>query len=361
MEFSAKERWSEGGAGLTFAARRAGRAHDSLGQAGEPSDLGKNLVLILGLPRSGTTWLAKIFDSHPGVVYRHEPGIVHRGVDFPNVCRQAEADAYRDVTRAYLARLVATRTLKTAGSLPIFAKEYQGRLRQLGRSALIYGLHALNVASRGSKIAERLPIPDFRDPSRRPPLCTVVKSVSLFNLAGFIANALPESRIVFLLRHPCGQVDSMMRGTTLGKLRNDLNSEDLLAYEGSGRLGLTSEALEGMPFIEHYAWRWALFCQKVLDDLRGRPNVRVVRYEDLCAEPVAETQELFSFADLPWQERTAAFIKATTRGALFERYYGVTRNSKTAADAWRSCFSDAERQRVLAITRQFEVGQYYPD
>jgi Sulfotransferase family len=31
------------------------------------------LILVLGAPRSGTTWLGKIFDSHPDVLYRHEP------------------------------------------------------------------------------------------------------------------------------------------------------------------------------------------------------------------------------------------------------------------------------------------------
>ena len=30
-------------------------------------------ILILGSQRSGTTWLAKIVDSHPDVLYRHEP------------------------------------------------------------------------------------------------------------------------------------------------------------------------------------------------------------------------------------------------------------------------------------------------
>jgi hypothetical protein len=28
-------------------------------------------ILTLGAPRSGTTWLAEIIDSHPDVVYRH--------------------------------------------------------------------------------------------------------------------------------------------------------------------------------------------------------------------------------------------------------------------------------------------------
>lgn len=36
------------------------------------------MILILGSPRSGTTWLAAIFDSHEDILYRHEPDIVVR-------------------------------------------------------------------------------------------------------------------------------------------------------------------------------------------------------------------------------------------------------------------------------------------
>jgi hypothetical protein len=40
--------------------------------------------MILGAPRSGTTWLGKIFDSHPRVLYRHEPDSVYRTVAIPS-------------------------------------------------------------------------------------------------------------------------------------------------------------------------------------------------------------------------------------------------------------------------------------
>ena len=33
----------------------------------------KPVILLFGMPRSGTTWIGKIFDSHIETLYRHEP------------------------------------------------------------------------------------------------------------------------------------------------------------------------------------------------------------------------------------------------------------------------------------------------
>ena len=356
-----EEQRSEDDAQLAFAESDIGRAREGIGQVVGRSDLGTNLVLILGAPRSGTTWLAKIFDSHPSVIYRHEPDTVLRNLDVPIMCDIEETDAYRDLVCDYLARLTEIRTLKAAGSLPIFTKDYRGRLRQLRHTAFIYGLHAVNMLSRGSRMVRDLSIPDSFDPSRHPPLRTVVKSVSFLGRIGLIAEVLPQSRIIFLLRHPCGQIASMLRGTRLGKLRERLSVEEMAACEYSARLGLTREALETMPVSEQLAWRWALFNQKALDDLRGRYNVRILRYEELCAQPMNEAEALFAFAGLSWPKQSAAFIRTSTKGAAIERYYGVVRDSKSAANAWRSHFSAADREGILAITRQFEVGRLYPD
>lgn len=61
----------------------------------------ERIVLILGAPRSGTSWLAKMFDSHPDVLYRHEPDTVRRAEDLPWTC-EPDQISQDPGTRAWL-------------------------------------------------------------------------------------------------------------------------------------------------------------------------------------------------------------------------------------------------------------------
>src|SRR5689334_11827434 len=83
----------------------------------------ERVILVLGGPRSGTTWLAKIFDSHPDVLYRHEPDTVNRDRVLQDVFTDGQIDAHREAARHYLRQLLQVQTLKTAGSLPLFRKK----------------------------------------------------------------------------------------------------------------------------------------------------------------------------------------------------------------------------------------------
>src|SRR5215831_8991023 len=89
---------------------------------------GENVVLLLGAPRSGTTWLAKILDSHPDVVYRHEPDTVLRNDDLPYLCPRESVSEFRDQAHQYLTQLLNVRTLKSAGSFPQFDKQFRSPL-----------------------------------------------------------------------------------------------------------------------------------------------------------------------------------------------------------------------------------------
>src|SRR5690606_12570975 len=109
----------------------------------EADPLSARVVFVVGGARSGTTWLAKILDSHPDVLYRHEPDIVLRAPDLPSLCDDADIPRLLPAARRYFESLLDVRTLKSAGSMPVFAKSFQPGLVPKLRQAVALGLKAM--------------------------------------------------------------------------------------------------------------------------------------------------------------------------------------------------------------------------
>ena len=72
----------------------------------------KEMILIQGRPRSGTTWLGKIFDSHPNVVYRHEPDSLVVNADIPFTPYAEDCANYETAARQYLQKIKHVRQTK---------------------------------------------------------------------------------------------------------------------------------------------------------------------------------------------------------------------------------------------------------
>lgn len=321
----------------------------------------ENLVLLLGAPRSGTTWLAKIFDSHPDVLYRHEPDTVLRGKSIPGVCGPAEIAAHKDAARDYLRRLMDVRTLKSAGSLPIFPKSFENPVRRTVRSGLIYGLRLAEQVPRMRRAARRMPIPDMVSGPPGPDVRMVIKSVSSRGRARLFAEAMPGCRIVFILRDPCGQVASMMRGSALGKFESEVPLDELLATEQAARYGLTAARLHALTPVERFAWHWAVLNEKAIEDLQGVANACVFRYQDLAADPIGEARKLFEFAGLSWHRQSAAFVESSTRYSGPERYYQVFKNTADAANKWRSELGRDDVKRITGVVRATPLWSLCPE
>src|SRR3546814_13533864 len=88
-------------------------------------------VFIIGGARSGTTFLGKLLDSHPDVLYRHEPDSVLVNTEIPFVPRVDELQRYVGPARHYLDAPLYVRAKKVSGPSPHFDKPYPSRLQQL--------------------------------------------------------------------------------------------------------------------------------------------------------------------------------------------------------------------------------------
>ena len=320
----------------------------------------ERVVLLFGLPRSGTTWLAKIFDSHPDVLYRHEPDTVWRGRHLPIWPPPTPTPAILAEARAYLDRILTTRTLKTMGSRPIFPKAYRGAAAERGRRALILA-GALAERLGGRRLVGHATIPDWVAAGAWRRITLVLKSVSSPTRLGLFAQALPGCRVIYTLRHPCGQVASMRRGERLGLFENALDLDWLLAGTEAKAHGLDPASFARWPLLERLAWQWVVLNERALADLAGHPAARVVRHADLARAPLARAGELLAFAGLPMAPETAAFIRRSTEHAGAAGYYRVFRDAGAEIDKWRSELSAEEQARIWAVVRRSRLAAFWPE
>jgi Sulfotransferase family len=320
----------------------------------------ERVILVLGGPRSGTTWLAKIFDSHPDVLYRHEPDTVNRDQVLQDVFTDDQIGPNREAARDYLRQLLGVQTLKTAGSLPLFRKNYYGLVRQLLHDSTVYALRVVEKVGVASGAAKHLPVPDMLDAARHPALKVVIKSVSSRGRVRLFAEAMPGARIIFIVRDPCGQIASMMRGAALGKFA-DPAMDEVIRTEQARRYGLTAARLEAMSPVERFAWHWAVLNEKAIADLAELGTGKVVRYQELCVDPVGVSKGLFAFTGLGWHPQTERFIATSTSFNGPDRYYQVSKTSGTSLNKWRSELAREDQRRILQVVRETSMWGLCPE
>ncbi len=316
-------------------------------------------ILLLGAPRSGTSWLGKIFDSHPDVLYRHEPDAVQEDFGLPWLCPAEETPEMCAAAAAYVQRMVGTATLKTSGIRPFFAKNYRGKLRQGLHAGMVLGLNGVAALGMGGRARKSLPVPDLMRRGHVPRI--VVKSVSAQGRARVFARALPDARFVVIVRDPWGHVASILRGTEQGKYESPAHVDWILDTEQAQRHGLTAERFAALPGLEKLVWNWAIFNEKLIDDLSGIATVRIVRYHEFCADPLTQARELFAFAGLRWHRQTEDFIARSTNFNGRDRYYQVFKDTARAVNRWRQDMPAEDQNRVFAVLRETALLPLCPD
>jgi hypothetical protein len=315
-------------------------------------DAVSHAIFVLGAPRSGTTWLAKILDSHPDVLYRHEPDQV--------LPPDPENDPLRQ-TRAW----ATARTVRIAAKRPSFPKSFRSPSRAMLREMMATVLRGASRLPGAAASLERVQVPDLIVPARAQNLRIALKLVNWD--ATPIARALPDTRHLFIVRHPCGQVASAMHGMEKGHFGNDGTVGALAAHDtdravtfagtrgtGPGRFAALSEAAK-------FAWSWLAFNETTLDSLEHQRNVQIVQYESLCEHPVEVTRTVLDFAGLSWHEQTEAFLSLSTRHDSGSGYFDVLRSSAHAAERWRATMSPEDQHAVRDVVRGSRLARLWPD
>lgn len=303
-------------------------------------------VLVAGVGRSGTSWLGKILDSSPQVFYKPQPDDVNRYPWFRDIPSRLDPTPELDRFREPFARALHQTFWSHSAYLqarPDFHKEF---LHIAAWRSLNFGLRAWRKLGRGRAPIVRIPRWMFRgDPDN---VTFVMKSVVSNMRLAWIHRHFPQIKIILIIRHPGGYLNSVFRGARDHGLRN---------------IG-TRNRLEGvvLPFRhrEHQKYAdvvkngsesereliyWIVANEVPILELADLPVLKLVVYEDLCARPIEVAREVLDFAGIPFGDGTARFLRDST-----ERddsgYYAVYKDPARAAVKWRDELSENEISSV---------------
>ena len=319
-----------------------------------------NLTIILGAPRSGTTWLGKIFDSHPQVFYRHEPDLAAGSEPLPPYCPSNITQQDFEIAHRFVQHLPYERSLKAACSLPVFKKHQDDCLSYAARAS------AVMLLKLAGKILPRrhhamLRLPGGLDQPHGPRSHIVIKSVTSLGRANLFATALPRARFILIIRNALGQVASRLQGIRTGLMPDPGVDPALLRTPVAQSQNLTTCCLHAMPLAQRLAWEWALQNEKALSDISELPRTKVVRYVDMVRDPASQAREILKFSGLSWEPGVAAFIRKSTEYKGHSRYFQVMQDRHTLLTQPRWTLSPPERDQVLAVMRATNVGQLWPE
>ncbi|MET0081765.1 MAG: sulfotransferase [Sedimenticola sp.] len=320
-------------------------------------------ILLFGMPRSGTTWIGKIFDSHDGTLYRHEPDTRKKIYQIPMLEEQTDAGKYCEFVNQYLANFVNDRDVSVNGKLPLFPKQYSSYIQY---EAFYLSTMLAGVASKLSKKIN-LPVLHPVNLVKTDDYVVVWKSIQLLGRMGIIADCIDNCRAIHILRHPCGYIASVQAGERMKKfVSHTAASEDwnlysqLMKTSQALRYDLTLEKMEKMSPEERLAWRWVIFNEKASDDTQNNPYVMKLRYEDMCSFPVETAKACFEFCELDWCDQTESFLGVSTRKTS-DSYYSVYKDPMIAANKWQSTLSDDQISAILKVVKSTRIGSYYFD
>lgn len=315
-------------------------------------------ILLFGMPRSGTTWLGKIFDSHPETLYRHEPDTWRPLAGLPMLVGPDQAPAYCDRIAHYVEEVLQMRADRVCGKQPIFPKAYASQLEtQLHRAGAA-------VSKAAGRLGISMPVLGASRPSAGRTWRLVWKSIESLGRMGMLLECLPQAHAVQIVRHPCGYVSSVLRGEAAGRFTHSGAAEDFGVFAmlcetvQARRRGLSVADFRAMQPVERLAWCWVLFNEKAREESAPSARHAVAIYEELCFEPQRVTEQLYAFVGLPMSRQTIDFLVRST-STRREDYYSVFKDPLESAWRWRRGFPADGIARVLAVAAQSELGAVY--
>lgn len=330
-------------------------------------------VLIVGLPRSGTTWVGEVLSSASRIRYLFEPdneGLsplawfhkreLHR---FPYLTVGNESISYYRLWRAILNGPAGTWIANNAMGLYLRRKPSEMEASIGMKCGYVYIDRAMHrVGKGGEKVRhpEKRPLLEFlvrrvasieHSPSRKNRV--IVKSVHASLSLDWISNHFPV-KIIFVVRNPYSLYASYKRMKMPDSFRNlmfqnSLQRDYLNFMPKSNRSFMTSRK-------EPIAFQIALMYKIIEKQILSHPEWMMISHDRLCIAPQEGYRRIFEKQELVWGGATDMTIESLNKSG---KGFAPKRVADQQPFKWKTELSVDEQAMIDKWTNVFELKDFY--
>jgi LPS sulfotransferase NodH len=293
-------------------------------------------ILLTGIPRSGTTWVARILTASGEVGHINEP--------FNLAVSPGTLRVPADHWYAYVTAETEDRYLPALTSVLEFEYPLVRELRRCRSRTDV--LHTLKW---------------WRDFMRSRGLRPLVKEPHAVFSAGWFAERL-GSDVVVMVREPLAVVSSWKRLEWSFDFTNLLEQPALMRdWLGPYEAEMTAALSPARDLVDRVALLWRVIYSVVADE--RFPAVQLVRHEDLSRDPVHGYARLYEALGLTFRDTVATAVEASSSSenpaeTSVERPHETQIDSRANLQNWRHRLSEEEIARIRTITEE-TASLYY--
>ena len=302
-------------------------------------------LLIVGLPRSGTTWTANILATAPRSRLVSEPDNEKLSAPainakrqlgrFPALDRHDRAQDYSLLWKwAFAAAPQSSATRSAAKLVGHSTRDQQEELVQ-GRPP------------RSLRLAGMLA---SRPPATPLPGRAIVKSVHAGLSVEWIAENF-DIDVLVLLRHPANVLSSWIELDLPDRNRSLFEREEV-QERYIRRWGLP---VPRNDLVEAAGWQIGLLTAALEESSERNPRWTVTTHEHLCTDPPARFKELFGALDLEWGDDSGALIDSSNRAGSG---FSTEREVSGLADKWRKQLSAQQIRTLAEVLEPFPIRRW---
>lgn len=331
------------------------------------------LIFILGIQRSGTTWLTNIFDSSPDSMVFMEPFAPTSKIfpEFPKTnlfIKDSNACLDKLIQKEMMKRLLRHKSLLPFTSLLLpnlfplerkivsLWKKNNYKYMPYSFKSHVKKFSALNY----HKMEDAFPIYN----KHSHPNYWVIKELRLAGKLPLFIENFPNAHYVVIIRHPAATVNSIINWfekNRLGELRRDISDYiSDLETQSISKLYNDKIGISKSGQLAHIlALYWRISYETIFSQLRKNGNFHVIIYEQMVNEPKKIIAQLFNDIGISWNSSVDDYLAFSTRNSIQINNPISTIRKSIDYKYWIDQISIQDKMAILEIVKESFLVPYF--